>query len=58
VAFSRGGDGRMTLYLGPAPMSLARRPAYRNPGRLAVAGAGAAIVAVAVTARRALRRPG
>ena len=56
VAFSRGGDGLVTLHLGPMPLSLTRRPGYRNPGRLAVAGAGAVAVAGAVAARRTVRR--
>lgn len=56
VAFGRGGDGRMSLHLGPLPMSLARRPGYRHPGRLAAAGAGLAAVAGVAAARRTIRR--
>ncbi len=56
VAFSRGDDGRVTLHMGPMPMSLARRPGYRAPGRLAAAAVGAAGVAGAAAAWRSRRR--
>jgi CubicO group peptidase (beta-lactamase class C family) len=57
LAFSRNGDGAVTaLHLAPIPMSVGKRPGYRNPARLAAAGAGAACVAGAVAALRALRR--
>jgi CubicO group peptidase (beta-lactamase class C family) len=57
VAFSRNGDGTVAaLHLGSMPMSLAKRPGYRNPARLAAAGAGAAGVAGAAAALRALAR--
>ena len=43
VAFrDEGGGLGTTLHMGPAPMSLYRRPGYRNPARLAAAAAGAA----------------
>jgi hypothetical protein len=44
------------LHLGSMPMSLAKRPGYRNPARWAAAGAGAAGVAGAAAAVRALAR--
>jgi hypothetical protein len=57
VAFSRNGDGTVAaLHLGSMPMSLAKRPGYRNPALLAAAGAGAAGVAGAAAALRALAR--
>jgi CubicO group peptidase (beta-lactamase class C family) len=57
VAFSRNGDGTVAaLHLGSMPMSLAKRPGYRNPARWAAAGAGAAGVASAAAALRALAR--
>jgi CubicO group peptidase (beta-lactamase class C family) len=57
VAFSRNGDGAVAaLHLGPVPMSLAKRPGYRHPARWAAAGAGAAGVAGAVAALRAVTR--
>ena len=58
VAFSRNGDGTVAaLHLAPMPMSLAKRPGYRNPALLAAAGAGAAGVAsVAAVLRAAARR--
>jgi len=57
VAFSRNGDGTVAaLHLGSMPMSLAKRPGYRNPARLAAAGAGAAGVASAAAAVRAITR--
>jgi len=57
VAFSRGGDGRVTLHMGPMPMSLAQRPGYRAPGRLAAATVGAAGVAGAAALRARRRHP-
>jgi hypothetical protein len=57
VAFSRNGDGAATaLHMGLMPMSIARRPSYRNPARLAVAGAGAAGVAGAAAALQVITR--
>jgi hypothetical protein len=57
VAFGRDGDGAATaLHLGPMPMSIAKRPGYRNPARLAAAGAGAAGAAGAAAALRAVMR--
>lgn len=57
IAFSRNGDGAVTaLHMAPIPMSVGKRPGYRNPARLAAAGAGAAGVAGAAAALRALRR--
>jgi hypothetical protein len=38
--------------MGPTPISLYRRPDYRNPARLAAAAAGAAATAAAVQAAR------
>jgi len=59
VAFSRNGDGTVAaLHLGSMPMSLAKRPGYRNPAMLAAAGAGAAGVAGAAAAVRAIARRG
>ena len=57
VAFSRNGDGTVAaLHLGSMPMSLAKRPGYRNPARLAAGVAGAAGVASAAAAVRAIAR--
>ena len=44
------------LHLAPMPMSLAKRPGYRNPALLAAAGAGAAGVASAAAVLRAAAR--
>jgi len=57
VAFSRNGAGPVAaLHLGSMPLSLAKRPGYRNPAMLAGAGAGAAGVAAAAAALRAIAR--
>jgi CubicO group peptidase (beta-lactamase class C family) len=57
AAFSRNGGGTVAaLHLGPFPLSLAKRPGYRNPAMLAAAGAGAAGVAGAAAAVRAITR--
>jgi CubicO group peptidase (beta-lactamase class C family) len=57
VAFSQNGDGTVAaLHLGPMPMSLARRPGYRNPARWVAAGAGAAGVTSAAAVLRAVAR--
>jgi hypothetical protein len=54
VAFRDDDDGGAgtTLHMGPTPISLYRRPDYRNPARLAAAAAGAAATAAAVQAAR------
>jgi len=41
---------------GPNAMSIAKRPGYRNPARLAAAGAGAAGVVSAAAAWQAITR--
>ena len=57
VAFSRDDGARGTsMHMGVTPISLFRRPGYRSPARLAAAGAGAAGVAGAVAAWRAVGR--
>jgi CubicO group peptidase (beta-lactamase class C family) len=57
VAFSRNSDGTVAaLHLGSMPMSLAKRPGYRNPARLAAAGAAGVVSAAAVLRAIAHRR--
>lgn len=57
VAFSRNGDGAVAaLNMGPMPMSIAKRPGYRNPARLTAAVAGAAGAATTAAALYAITR--
>jgi CubicO group peptidase (beta-lactamase class C family) len=57
IAFSRDDGGAVTaLHLAPVPMSVARRPGYRHPVRLAAAVAGVAGVAGAAAVLRAISR--
>ena len=44
------------FHMGPTPMSIAKRPGYRNPARLAAAGAVAVGVAGAAVALRSITR--